>query len=741
MVGPESPPRPDRPHVIHKKTFGTFQGVFTPTALTILGVIMYLREPWVVGNAGILGALLIVFIAVSITALTSLSMSSITTNIRIEAGGAFSIISQSLGLEMGGSIGIPLYFSQACAVAMYVFGFREGWHWIFPGHSPFVVDLVTFLLICAISLVSTDFAFKIQYLIMAVIFLSIVSIAFGLIRVDWSSVSLVWIGDFRGSAEGGPGGVSFWIVFAVFFPAVTGIMAGANMSGELTNPRKSIPAGTLAALAVTSVVYIGMVFVAAILATQEELLSNYTIFVDKAFWGPIVVAGLLGATFSSALTSFVGAPRILMALGSYKLLPASRFISRSNRKGEPTNAMVITAVIVILSLLLRDLNAIAPLITMFFMITYAMINLVVMIEQSLALPSFRPTLKVPLFVPLLGFLGCLFVMFIINATISLVSFGIVISFYWLLVKRDLRFARGDSRSGLFTSLAAWATKKSSELSPERTPRSWQPEILVPVEAPRDIRGTYRLLYTITRPKGSLKILGMKTGDEVERLKAYLPDITKTFNKAGISTSYTLVSGEQYGPSVTIGMQSLRAAFFKPNTVFLKVGEAKARDLDYQMIIAEAKANNWSVILYVPFAEVGLGLERSVNVWLDAFPAGWKENLDAGMNDLSILLGIIIGKNWNAKLNFVYLYETAAPEQASVEDLGNLKELARLPSQSTLEFVRNDENKFRRMNPADINILNFFAGEGSDIDALRETSKRLRTSCIFCLESTGVNALA
>ena len=126
------------------KKFGTFGGVFTPTLLTILGVIMYLRLGWVVGNAGLLGAWLIIVIAFMITLTTALSMSSITTNIRIGAGGAYAIISQSLGLEVGGSLGIPRYVSQGLAVTMYIFGFREGWLSIFPGHPAFLVDVIVF---------------------------------------------------------------------------------------------------------------------------------------------------------------------------------------------------------------------------------------------------------------------------------------------------------------------------------------------------------------------------------------------------------------------------------------------------------------------------------------------------------------------------------------------------------------------------------------------------------------------
>ena len=181
------------------KHFGTFQGVFTPTVLTILGVIMYIRHPWVVGNAGIVGAIIIVGISVAITLFTSLSMASMTTNIRIESGGAFSIISQSLGLEIGGSIGIPLYFSQACVVAMYIFGFREGWLWIFPDHHPLLIDAATFAVIALIAGISADLAFKIQYLIMVIIVGSIISIVAGVFQgpVDWTQ--LQWFGNYDGA--------------------------------------------------------------------------------------------------------------------------------------------------------------------------------------------------------------------------------------------------------------------------------------------------------------------------------------------------------------------------------------------------------------------------------------------------------------------------------------------------------------------------------------------------------------
>ena len=528
------------------KKFGTMAGVFTPTFLTILGVIMYIRLPWVVGNAGIIGACLIILVAVAITITTALSLSSITTNIRIGSGGAFSLISQSLGLEIGGAIGIPFFFSQAIAVAMYIFGFREGLQSILPGYSPLLLDLLIFTLVMAIAFISTSFAFKIQYVIMAIIILSIFSIVGGLFITDLN-YEFTWLGDYAGSKENNFGGSSFWLVFAVFFPAVTGVMAGANMSGDLKNPRKSIPNGTLSAVVITTFVYLGLVIVAALLATPKELVSDYNIFIEKAYFAPIVLAGLLGATLSSALGSFVGAPRILLALGEKRILPKSEFLAETTKKGEPFNAMLITAVIVLFGLSLRDLNTIAPLITMFFMITYAMVNVVALIEQSLSLPSFRPTLKIPIIIPLIGAAGSITVMFIISAVVALASLVLIVLFYLYLVKKKLKSEAGDSRSGLFTALAEWSTKKTTELSPIREVRSWRPDLLIPVSRPKEIRSSFKLIKDIVAPKGSVKFLALKNleKDIQDKMITFLPEVCNRLKKKGISTSYTYVDGEDF----------------------------------------------------------------------------------------------------------------------------------------------------------------------------------------------------
>ncbi|GFZ81227.1 Na-K-Cl cotransporter [Aquaticitalea lipolytica] len=720
------------------KKFGTMAGVFTPTFLTILGVIMYIRHPWVVGNAGILGALAIIIIAVAITLSTALSLSSITTNIRIGSGGAFSLISQSLGLEIGGAIGIPFFFSQAIAVAMYVFGFREGLQSLLPEYAPLVLDLMVFALVMLIAFISTSFAFKIQYVIMAIIILSIASIVGGLF-VNELNYDFVWFGDYKGSVENNFSGTSFWVVFAVFFPAVTGVMAGANMSGDLKNPRKNIPVGTISAVIITTLVYMALVFVAALLATPTELLENYNVFIDKAYYAPIVLAGLLGATLSSALGSFVGAPRILLALGEKRILPKSPFLAKTNKKGEPINAMIITSFIVLLGLSLRDLNTIAPLITMFFMITYAMVNVVALIEQSLALPSFRPTLKIPIIIPIIGAFGSLTVMFIINAIVAMASIVLIIVFYYYLVKKKLKSDAGDSRSGLFTALAEWSTKKTNELSPNREVRSWRPDLLIPVTAPKDIRSAFKLIESTVAPKGSVKFLAVKSFDKDvdDKLNVFLPEVSARLKSKNIATSYTYISGNDLAESLKISMQSLNAAFFKPNTLFLTVNGNEELHESYQKLIDVAKLNKYSVLLYVPFENVGLSLERDITLWLKEFPSGWKTNFDIGNNDISILTALMLQKNWKGNINVKVALDSLGMQNE--EDISLLNDLVRFPVNSIIEsYDIQSEASLLKSNNSDINIIPIL--KENNIKEMIEIVNFTRTSAIFCLDSLNENAL-
>ena len=211
--------------------FGTFGGVFTPSILTILGVIMYLRVGWVVGNVGVELALLVVTISTTITLLTGLSISATATNMQVRAGGSYFMISRSLGLEAGAAVGLPLYFAQALGISFYIAGFTESVTTLLPGVPAPVIGVVSLVLLTALAYFSADLALKTQFFILAAIVFSLVSFFLGAENPQLPKT------------PADPDIVPFRAVFAVFFPAVTGIETGVGMSGDLRNPSRAIPVG------------------------------------------------------------------------------------------------------------------------------------------------------------------------------------------------------------------------------------------------------------------------------------------------------------------------------------------------------------------------------------------------------------------------------------------------------------------------------------------------------------------
>lgn len=721
------------------QSFSTFKGVFTPTLLTILGVIMYLREGSVVGNAGLLGAWAIISLAFIITLTTALSMASITTNIRIGAGGAYSIISQSLGIEAGGAIGIPLYVSQALVVAMYIFGFRSGWQLIFPDHPALLIDFITFSALFAIALISADFAFRVQYIILAVIIGSIVSIFASLLN-GAADYSPQWLGDYPGFPDDGFAGADFWIVFAIFFPAATGIMAGANMSGDLERPRRSIPRGTLLAIGTAFVIYMALAWWLSVVASPEELVANYTIMIDRALWGPIVIAGLLGATFSSGLASLVGAPRIMQALSGHGILPASQIFARRSKGGEPRNALIFTGLVVVAGLALRDLNAIAPFVTLFFLITYATINIVVLFEQSLDLVSFRPSIRLPLIIPLAGTLGAIGAMFIINPIFSLVGAIVVLTFYLILIRQRLRAPHGDLRSGLFVAIAEWGAKRVATL-PETRERAWKPNVLAVVEEPDAALETFEVIDAIVRPKGSVQFAGVQSNGDVSRWNTRMRVITEAFSEKGIFASWTVIEADHFHTGMVAGIQALSGAFLAPNVVFLPITSLGYRDNDAELrhIATKAADQGMGLIFFAGLPGARRGKIETVNLWIRDRSPEWDLEYWLGDLNLALLTGYQITSNEGGKLRLI----SAVAQRDEAENcrafLGELAEVARLPAPEIFVTHGSFADLLENAPPADLNIF----GLGPQFNLTQSTAlaEQLGATCLFIRDSGGENALA
>ena len=723
--------------------FGTFTGVFTPTLLTILGVIMYVRLGWVVGNAGLGWAWAMMGLAMGITACTGLSLSSVATNTRIGHGGPYAIIARSLGLEVGGSIGVPLYLSRPLGVAMYVFGFREGWQWIFPSHNALVIDLVVFGLLFGIAYRSAGFAFRIQFVIMGVIAASLVSI---FAAVPQPPIAVTWIGEYPGFPETGLQGTDFWEVFAVFFPATTGILAGANMSGDLQDPRRAIPVGTLSAIGLSSVFYFGLAWWCARSGTPEELVTNYNFIIDNALFGPVVLAGLLGATFSSALAGLVGGPRILMAMGQHRIIPMSDWMAETSPDGEPRNAMLLTGVLSLAAVMVRDLNTIAPLITMFFLLTYAVINLVVLVEGGLGLVSFRPTLRVPLAVPLFGLAGSVFAMFVVNPTFALVSVVMVVAVYAMVQRRiannGIESSEEDVRSSIFVALAEWAAAQVNQM-PHSATRAWKPNLLVPVEDPEQLSGEFQILLDVVRPEGSIKLLGLATGSTtVGALEPRLKRLATAFGKADLFCTWSIVNSADFGTATIAGLQALQSAFFRPNVLFLSPPTGEDGHFVHRQVMEQAQATGVGVLYLQMHQRAGVGQREVINLWVRRAPNSWDptDAFSSGNLNLNLLMGYRLMRIWKAELNVI----TVVPEGGEIDKarafLDEMMDLARFGSNVRRVVLEGDFETCLRSAPvADVQIMGL--APSPDFGYLAELSNISRSTCLFVLDSGRESALA
>lgn len=440
------------------KKFSTFGGVFTPSILTILGVVMFMRAGFVVGHAGIYGALVILGLSKLITTLTALSISAIATNTDVKGGGAYFLISRTLGPEFGATIGLTLFLAQTLSVPFYVLGFTEALVRTIPFFQPYFV-VIAFIILIAIFLVTfrgADWAIKTQYVIMGILALSIVAFMSGFIlKFDpnqfWANTK-----PFEG------GGFSFWALFALYFPAATGIMAGVNMSGDLKNPTKSIPWGTLAAIGAAILIYSSQILLGGGAIMRQELINNpyHSLIAAAPFYtGFLVVLGVFCATLSSALGSLLGAPRVLQSLGQDKILKPINAFAKITTAGEPRRALFLTMAICLLVLFFARnggdggaLNMVASVVTMLFLWTYGITNLAAFVESFSRNPSFRPRFKFFHWSPaLIGAVACFAVSFIVNWQAAIIAALFFCGLFIYVRKFILTASFGDARRGFIYS--------------------------------------------------------------------------------------------------------------------------------------------------------------------------------------------------------------------------------------------------------------------------------------------------
>ncbi|MBN2317639.1 MAG: amino acid permease [Acidobacteria bacterium] len=450
------------------RKFGTFSGVFTPSILTILGVIMYMRLPSIIGQAGLIPTIGIIIVAHVISVTTGLSVSSIATDKRVQGGGTYYMISRSLGLPLGGTLGIALFVGLSFSVSLYLIGFAESflgyWEIEATRNSIRLAGTIILLVVTTVTLISTSLAIKTQYFIMAAIGLSLISVFFG--SHEFAPA--------RPFLENPAGTVPLMVLFGIFFPAVTGFEAGVSMSGDLRNPKKSIPIGAITAITVGFVVYIGMAVFFSYTVDPKLLAEDPGILLKISLSPELVIAGIWGATLSSALGSILGAPRILQATSQDNIVP--KFFAKSSGKlQEPRNALLLTFVIAEGGILIGELNVIARIVSIFFIMTYGFINLSAAFETWTS-SDFRPEFKTPAWISFLGATACILVMIQLDLMAFLASTLILGLLFLYLKRKELTLESGDAWNGVWATIVkAGITRLGLEKIQES---NWRPNIIM-----------------------------------------------------------------------------------------------------------------------------------------------------------------------------------------------------------------------------------------------------------------------
>ncbi|WP_072032180.1 hypothetical protein [Crocinitomix catalasitica] len=462
------------------KKFGTFTGVFTPSILTILGVIMYLRMGWVVGNAGLLSTIIIILIAHVISITTGLSISSIATDKKVGAGGVYYVLSRSLGLPIGGALGLTLFAAMALSIALYMVGFAEIFNqWIGFGYETVngvktpiegaltnsyrITGSLGLLTLTILALISTSIALKTQFIILALILVSLFSIFLGssdnLITTVASPISET---------------VGFFAIFAIFFPAVTGFTAGVSMSGDLKDPKKSIPFGTMLSIGTGLIIYIVLAIFISLSIDEDILINNPNALFQFAAVNILVFIGVWGATLSSALGGILGGPRILQAMSVDRITPKT-FAEGVGQANEPRKALILTVIIAEAGVLIGDLNVIAEIVTMFYLAAYGFINLSFFLE-SWASSDFKPTFKVKKWVGLLGFISTFIVMSQLNLLAMIAAFVIIGGIYFYLSRKQVALGTGDIWQSVWATIVRKGLKRMEAKDDHK--RNWTPNILM-----------------------------------------------------------------------------------------------------------------------------------------------------------------------------------------------------------------------------------------------------------------------
>lgn len=694
--------------------FGTAP-VFLASISTVLGAVMFLRFGYAVGHTGLFGGLLIIALGHMVTVPTALAIAEIATNRRVEGGGEYFIISRSFGVTIGGAIGISLYLSQAISVAFYMIAFAEAFQplagriesLIGIPFDPRMISLpATFLLLAVVLKKGADLGVKALWVVASILGLSLAMFFLGTgpeeIRPDS-------VGLFSDLAAGDP----FMLVFAIVFPAFTGMTAGVGLSGDLTEPRKSLPLGIMSATLCGMLVYIFVVIKLATSVDAGTLRENYLIMSEIAVWGPIIPIGLACATISSAIGSILVAPRTLQALGADEIVPRPRwnsFVAAGvGDANEPRNATLVTSAIAITFVLLGNVDMVARIVSMFFMVTYGALCAISFLEHFAARPSYRPSFRSKWYLSLLGAVMCLVLMLQMDLLFAVGAIALMALLY-TVIRRSRHGS--DDLGQIFQGVMTQATRYLQIRLQKMPPDDWRPSVILITPRTFDRTAPVQLLEWLCNRYGFgtyfHHIEGRLVHENFEESQAVRERLIQAMSqRRGAIYMDAMIS-----PSMTSALaQSLQmpgVSGMANNTLLLEFGRHDPPEVLDEvlsgMLMAGVPRMNRLVLRH---GENFFGTRKSIHVWLT-----WN---DARNANLMILLSyILLGhRDWagaEVSLFAAYPRKEVKERAAEIHEMiseGRLliseKNVLVIPTDDQIDFERLVE---ARSSMADLVVVGF-----------------------------------
>jgi amino acid transporter len=674
--------------------FGTAPVFFTAIS-TILGAILFLRFGYATGMVGFLGVIFIILLGHLVTIPTALAISEIATNQRVEGGGEYFIISRSFGLNIGATIGIALYLSQAISVAFYVIAFTEAFTPFFDFmlrqydillprqviSIPAMIGLAVLILTKGASL-----GVKTLYVVVVILILSLVLFFLGKpVNMNEIDVNLL---DTRNLKS------DFFVVFAICFPAFTGMTAGVGLSGDLKNPSKSIPLGTTLATAIGMIVYGFIAYKLAISARPTDLVSNQLIMSEIAIMGSLIIPlGLAASTISSAIGSVLVAPRTLQALGSDDTIPIiglnKFFAKEKGANKEPYNATIITCILALVFVIMGDVNAVAEIISMFFMVTYGALCLISFLYHFGADPSYRPAFRSRWYISLVGFVMCVWLMFKINTVYAVAAIVLMVLLYILIsfLHKDRRGMQDIFQSALFQ------IGRNIQISVQRNKNfekgKWRPAAICISEKTFENHKPLQLLKWISDKHGFGTYIHLiegyfssennkKANDILEKLIKIADDDNKVYLDTLISPSYTSAIAQMIQLPGVAGMENNLVIFDFDKEHPEQVGEIAEN-------LTLTKAANMDIAVF-GVSHRTIHHKNGIHVWI--------KSTDFDNSNLMILLSYIILGHKDWKKGAIKIFEISPENEVDNkrQQLLEIIKTGRLPiSPNNIEIIKLEEN--------------------------------------------------